>query len=88
VFIAADPDGCSCFSFQPWPKPTARRLTCRRASPSWSAGYNVEYSAMTFALFFLGEYMNMILMSAYDDDPCSMGGWLPPFNLDRWRWNW
>ena len=26
------------------------------------AGYNVEYSAMGFALFFLGEYANMILM--------------------------
>ena len=29
------------------------------------SGYNVEYSAMTFALFFLGEYANMLLMSAY-----------------------
>lgn len=28
------------------------------------AGYNVEYSAITFAMFFLGEYSNMILMSA------------------------
>jgi NADH-quinone oxidoreductase subunit H len=28
------------------------------------AGYNVEYSAMGFALFFLGEYANMIIMSA------------------------
>eukprot|EP00979_Chaetoceros_neogracilis_P018556 scaffold10795_cov2277-Chaetoceros_neogracile.AAC.3 len=27
------------------------------------SGYNVEYSAMTFALFFLGEYANMLLMS-------------------------
>lgn len=40
------------------------------------AGYNVEYSAMTFALFFLGEYANMILMSGI----CVvlfLGGWLP-----------
>jgi len=28
------------------------------------AGYNVEYSSITFAMFFLGEYSNMILMSA------------------------
>jgi NADH-quinone oxidoreductase subunit H len=44
------------------------------------AGYNVEYSAMGFALFFLGEYSNMILMSSF----CSilfLGGWLPPFGL-------
>jgi len=27
------------------------------------SGYNVEYSAMGFALFFLGEYANMLLMS-------------------------
>ena len=41
------------------------------------AGYNVEYSSMGFALFFLGEYANMIMMSAL----CAilfLGGWLPP----------
>jgi len=49
------------------------------------AGYNVEYSAMTFALFFLGEYANMILMAAMTAI-LFLGGWLPlvdiaPFNL-------
>ena len=43
------------------------------------AGYNVEYSAMGFALFFLGEYANMLLMSTFAAI-LFMGGWLPPFN--------
>jgi NADH-quinone oxidoreductase subunit H len=40
------------------------------------AGYNVEYSSMTFALFFLGEYANMILMSGMTV-VLFLGGWLP-----------
>lgn len=45
------------------------------------AGYHVEYSSMAFALFFLGEYANMILMSAIAAI-LFMGGWLPPFNIE------
>jgi NADH-quinone oxidoreductase subunit H len=44
------------------------------------AGYMVEYSAMTFALFFLGEYANMILMSGMITT-LFLGGWLAPFGL-------
>lgn len=49
------------------------------------SGYNVEYSAMGFALFFLGEYANMLLMSALTTI-LFLGGWLPflpffPFTL-------
>lgn len=44
------------------------------------AGYNVEYSAMTFALFFLGEYANMILMCALTTI-LFLGGWLPPIDI-------
>ena len=43
------------------------------------SGYNVEYSAMTFALFFLGEYANMLLMSAFSSI-LFLGGWLPILN--------
>ena len=44
------------------------------------AGYNVEYSGMGFALFFLGEYANMILMSALTVI-LFWGGWLPPIDV-------
>ena len=48
------------------------------------AGYFVEYSSMSFALFFLGEYANMILMSSMTVI-LFLGGWLPP--LDMWPLN-
>merc|ERR1712019_276344 len=47
------------------------------------SGYNVEYSAMTFALFFLGEYANMLLMSALISI-LFLGGWLPPISYLSW----
>lgn len=49
------------------------------------AGFFVEYSAMTFALFFLGEYANMILMSAMTSI-LFLGGWLPPFDFAPFTW--
>lgn len=44
------------------------------------SGYNVEYSAMGFALFSLGEYANMLLMSS-TNVILFWGGWLPPFQF-------
>ena len=49
------------------------------------AGYNVEYSAMTFGLFMLGEYANMILMSALTTI-LFLGGWLPPLGIAPFTW--
>jgi NADH-quinone oxidoreductase subunit H len=49
------------------------------------AGYNVEYSSMGFALFFLGEYANILVMSSL----CSLfflGGWLPVVNFLFFHW--
>jgi NADH-quinone oxidoreductase subunit H len=43
------------------------------------AGYNVEYSSMAFAMFFLGEYANMILISSVASI-LFLGGWLPICN--------
>ncbi len=45
------------------------------------AGYNVEYSSMGFALFFLGEYANMILASGMTTT-FFLGGYLPPFGIE------
>lgn len=49
------------------------------------AGFMVEYSAMPFALFFLGEYANMILMSGVTTI-LFLGGWLPPFDIAPFTW--
>ena len=49
------------------------------------AGFNVEYSSMPFALFFLGEYANMILMSAMTTI-LFLGGWLPPIDVAPINW--
>ena len=49
------------------------------------AGFFVEYSSMSFALFFLGEYANMILMSAFTTI-LFLGGWLAPFGIAPFTW--
>ena len=48
-------------------------------------GFHVEYGAMTFGLFFLGEYANMILMSALTSI-LFLGGWLPPIDVAPFNW--
>jgi NADH-quinone oxidoreductase subunit H len=44
------------------------------------AGYQTEYSSMSFALFWLGEYGNVLLMCALNAT-LFWGGWLPPFDI-------
>src|SRR6187397_2621022 len=51
------------------------------------AGYHTEYSSMSFALFFLAEYINMVTVSAVAT-ALYLGGWLGPF-LPSWLgWLW
>ena len=49
------------------------------------AGFNCEYAALPFALFSLGEYANMILMSAMPTI-LFLGGWLPPIDVAPFNW--
>ena len=49
------------------------------------AGYQVEYSSMAMALFFLGEYANILLMCAMTSI-MFFGGWLPPFEVSFLYW--
>ncbi|OOR88517.1 NADH-quinone oxidoreductase subunit H [Moraxella caviae] len=51
------------------------------AEQELAEGYHVEYSGMKFGMFFIGEYVNVIVISALMT--CLFfGGWLAPFNLD------
>jgi NADH-quinone oxidoreductase subunit H len=49
------------------------------------AGFFLEYSSMTFALFFLGEYASMLLMGAMTSI-LFLGGWLPPLDIAPFNW--
>ncbi len=49
------------------------------------AGYQIEYSSMAFALFMLGEYANILLLSGLTAI-LFLGGWLPPFDIAPFNW--
>jgi NADH-quinone oxidoreductase subunit H len=51
------------------------------------AGYHTEYSSMSFAMFFLAEYVNMVTVSAVATS-LYLGGWLGPFLPDWLGWVW
>jgi NADH-quinone oxidoreductase subunit H len=49
------------------------------------AGHMVEYSSTAFLLFFLGEYVAIVLMCALTTI-LFLGGWLPPFDFAPFTW--
>ena len=51
------------------------------------AGYHTEYSSMSFALFFLAEYVNMVTVSAVATD-LFLGGWHGPWLPESLGWIW
>ena len=51
------------------------------------AGYHTEYSSMSFAMFFLAEYINMVTVSAVATD-LFLGGWYGPFLPESLGWIW
>ena len=51
------------------------------------AGYHTEYSSMSFALFFLAEYVNMVTVAAVATS-LYLGGWLGPILPDWLAWIW
>jgi NADH-quinone oxidoreductase subunit H len=51
------------------------------------AGYHTEYSSMTFAMFFMAEYINMVTVSAVATD-LFLGGWHGPFLPEAYGWIW
>jgi NADH-quinone oxidoreductase subunit H len=51
------------------------------------AGYHTEYSSMSFAMFFLAEYVNMVTVSAVATN-LFLGGWHGPFLPESFGWIW
>jgi NADH-quinone oxidoreductase subunit H len=49
------------------------------------AGFMVEYSSMSYAMFFLGEYANMVLMSGMTSI-LFLGGWMSPLPFVPFTW--
>lgn len=79
-FILLNLPMCVCFFVSMLAETNRHPFDLPEAEAELVAGYNVEYSSMSFALFYLGEYLNMILVSALMSI-FFLGGWHAPFGI-------
>ena len=75
----------SCSSSRRWPRPTGRRSTCRKRSPSSSRASWSSTPRRPYLLFMLGEYIAIIMMCALTTI-LFLGGWAPPVALPPFTW--
>src|SRR3546814_2584115 len=59
-------------------------LPISEAESEWASGFHTEYSGMKFGMFFVCEYVGIVLVSAITV-VLFFGGWSGPF-LDKWPW--
>ena len=62
-------------------------LDLPEAEHELTAGFHTEYSSMKFGMFFIGEYVGVILIAAMITT-LFLGGWLAPFGLPEAPWFW
>ena len=62
-------------------------LDLPEAEHELTAGFHTEYSSMKFGMFFIGEYVGVILITAMITT-LFLGGWLAPFGLPEAPWFW
>lgn len=83
-FVVLQPLGALVFAIAALAEVNRSPFDFPEAEQELATGYNIEYSGMKFALFYMAEYVKMIAVSAILAT-LFLGGYLGPF-VDRWPW--
>jgi NADH-quinone oxidoreductase subunit H len=86
-FIVVQPIGFLIFAVAGIAETNRAPFDFPEAEQELVAGYHTEYSSMSFAMFFLAEYINMVTVSAVATD-LFLGGWNGPFLPESLGWIW